>query len=66
MITTALYDQMTGDRYELTGPGTSWWEAGYVPGYRVCMSVVPNRGDPPAYDVGSLRHRFGIYPPPTG
>lgn len=31
-----------------------WWEAGYVPGYRVCMARRPG-GE---YDVSTLRHRF--------
>lgn len=30
-----------------------WWEAGYVPGYRVCMQ--PRAG---GYDRDTLRHRF--------
>jgi len=33
-----------------------WYEAGYVPGYRVCMAVVDAAAG--QYDHGSLRHRF--------
>jgi hypothetical protein len=31
-----------------------WFEAGFVPGYRVCMAQV----EPGAFDLGSIRHRF--------
>jgi hypothetical protein len=31
-----------------------WYEAGYVPGYRVCMA----RYDESHYDPATLRHRF--------
>jgi len=31
-----------------------WYEAGYVPGYRVCMAA---NGDG-SYDEGSIRHHF--------
>jgi hypothetical protein len=31
-----------------------WYEAGYVPGYRVCMAP----GEPGSYDHETLRHRF--------
>lgn len=32
-----------------------WYEAGYVPGYRVCMAAKADTG---SYDARSLRHRF--------
>jgi hypothetical protein len=32
-----------------------WYEAGYVPGYRVCM---PPTGKPNTFRVGEIRHRF--------
>jgi hypothetical protein len=31
-----------------------WYEAGYVPGYRVCMAAL----DGERYDADSIRHRF--------
>lgn len=31
-----------------------WFEAGYVPGYRVCMARVTNG----SFDADSLHHRF--------
>jgi hypothetical protein len=33
-----------------------WYEAGYVPGYRVCMAPLPDVNG--AYDIGTIRHRF--------
>lgn len=33
-----------------------WYEAGYVPGYRVCMAQDPD--DPDCFSRDSLRHRF--------
>ena len=35
------------------GQTVVWYEAGYVPGYRVCMAPL---GD--AFDAGSIAHRF--------
>lgn len=32
----------------------AWYEAGYVPGYRICMRFAGNN----AYDLGTRRHRF--------
>lgn len=32
-----------------------WWEAAYVPGYRVCLASI---GGGDGYDAESLRHRF--------
>ena len=31
-----------------------WWEAGYVPGYRVCMRRISDE----SYAIDSVRHRF--------
>lgn len=36
----------------------AWYEAGYVPGYRVCMTRAA--GEPDAYDRATLRHRFVV------
>ena len=33
-----------------------WYEAGYVPGYRVCMPAIPGR--PGCFDAEAIRHRF--------
>ena len=33
-----------------------WYEAGYVPGYRVCMA--PAAGEHGAFDLATIRHRF--------
>ncbi len=38
-----------------------WYEAGYVPGYRVCMARRGTR-----YDPATLRHRFVLHPHPHG
>ena len=35
------------------GQTVVWYEAGYVPGYRVC--VAPREG---GFDAGTIRHRF--------
>lgn len=35
-----------------------WYEAGYVPGYRVCMAQSGRAADGNRYDIDSLRHRF--------
>jgi len=32
-----------------------WYEAGYVPGYRVCMARIAGSG---AFDLDTIRHRF--------
>ncbi len=32
-----------------------WYEAGFVPGYRVCMA---DAGQPGSYDIGSICHHF--------
>ena len=32
-----------------------WYEAGYVPGYRVCMAALDDRGH---YDLRTRRHTF--------
>lgn len=38
-----------------------WYEAGYVPGYRVCMATIrTDTGG--AYDPTSIRHRFRLAP----
>lgn len=33
-----------------------WYEAGYVPGYRVCMAAIPGVSD--GYDMDTITHRF--------
>lgn len=38
------------------GQTVVWYEAGYVPGYRVCMR--PAAGEAGVFDAESLRHRF--------
>lgn len=46
-----------------------WYEAGYVPGYRVCMAVADDDAPGAAtYDHGTRRHRFLAVPgmPPSG
>ncbi len=34
-----------------------WYEAGYVPGYRVCVYMAPT-SDGGGYALATLRHRF--------
>jgi hypothetical protein len=45
-------------------PGCSqtlvWYEAGYVPGYRVCMARLPGDGSEERYDMDTLTHRFEL------
>ena len=43
-----------GPNFFAGGPPLVWYEAGYVPGYRVCMAPIPGGG----FDADSLRHRF--------
>ena len=40
-----------------------WYEAGYVPGYRVCMPVIGQEDDGRnIYDRDQIRHRFALSP----
>lgn len=34
-----------------------WYEAGYVPGFRVCMEQAKGKGDG-VYDMGTIKHCF--------
>lgn len=36
----------------------AWYEAWYVPGYRVCMALLGGEFDNEYYDANTIRHRF--------
>ena len=56
----STWSAITGVLCPVDGCGQAlvWYEAGYVPGYRVCMTVID--AEDGEFDHQTLRHRFAL------